>query len=1026
MADVSIGDVVAVLRARDEMSAVFRTATAESEKAMLGLAHTMENATFSQEEFTGAIRQFTGLDIVGKANAYVAAIEHIGGATALTQKEQQDVNRALTEAIAKYEALGGEAPAAMHALAAQTSQVVSSVEPLPAHLKRVEEQTTLAARAASLFQSTFGQMLSAFSAAGIITSVTGWLKGLASSAIENAGVLTDLSIKTQLSTKTLQEMQYVAEQAGSDVGQFTDAVFKMGVNVSQGTAKARDAAHDLGISWEALRAASPDDQFSMVVDALDRMENPQKRNEAAVALFGKTAKDILPAIADNYKKIAKEANAAADPQIKAIDRAADAWHAFETRQMNGITSWLGNMVIARETVDKLTAAQQAQYYAILKSGGDAQAFLLSVADQAEKTAKAVSKPAVAPPLPPSFVQSLRDAEDAYKHLDAAKREDIESAVALGVSNDDIVNRLGITDDVLAVAKKAFEDHKTSMSKAAEEAKKLADAQREIQRAAIPLTEAQKAQAIASDQLGVSAETTARVLGVSASAVSTYLQNISTGKDVAEVWRKSHEEMIEASKKFMLQADAEFHADQQKRADATGKAIESQIKAYADYHEKNAQLAMNATDVEIRQLQLTHDAAISELKSRADFESAFYAKSKGEIDAYYQHQIDLANYAALHAQWEEEAKQAHHVWEELGNLSQAFAQLSQIAGGSLGTMVQGIGTLIGSLNTAKQSLDAFSEGKKAFSSGDTLAGITGMATGIMGIASAALAAGKAIAGMFDRNKGRDVVEDFAKTFQTFNLDTMSFNPGGGFNELHKQLGGLGDEGERLWKALTQGVGRNNPEQAAAVIDLINKALTAQKTAIDSTTQAASAAGDAQVEATKKAQAAVDEMTGKIQSLQDSIKDEAPEEVMGIVEANTRAQIDAVVKQRDAAQSAIDQTTSAAAQAAKDAGDVIDTALADREFHVRVKVDLDGLPGGATVSVPQHGTGGYFDVPHMAIVGDRPEYITPRDSIGALAQEIAAAGGARSSGGRMMQPITINVGGRQLLEAVIETAHAEGAA
>src|SRR4051812_32833867 len=120
--EVNIGDVIAVLKARDEMTAVFQKAGSESEKALELVAHALENAQVSQEGFSAAIRQFSGIDVIGKANAYVTALEHIGGATALTQKEQQDVNRAVTEAIAKYEALGSEAPAAMHALAAQTSQ----------------------------------------------------------------------------------------------------------------------------------------------------------------------------------------------------------------------------------------------------------------------------------------------------------------------------------------------------------------------------------------------------------------------------------------------------------------------------------------------------------------------------------------------------------------------------------------------------------------------------------------------------------------------------------------------------------------------------------------------------------------------------------------------------------------------------------------------------------------------------------------------------------------------------------------
>ncbi|HXG71551.1 MAG TPA: hypothetical protein VNJ04_13175, partial [Gemmatimonadaceae bacterium] len=54
------------------------------------------------------------------------------------------------------------------------------------------------------------------------------------------------------------------------------------------------------------------------------------------------------------------------------------------------------------------------------------------------------------------------------------------------------------------------------------------------------------------------------------------------------------------------------------------------------------------------------------------------------------------------------------------------------------------------------------------------------------------------------KGRDLVKEFAGTV-------------GGFDALRAQLATLGPEGEKLWIALTQGVGRNNPKQAQDAID-----------------------------------------------------------------------------------------------------------------------------------------------------------------------------------------------------------------
>lgn len=69
-------------------------------------------------------------------------------------------------------------------------------------------------------------------------------------------------------------------------------------------------------------------------------------------------------------------------------------------------------------------------------------------------------------------------------------------------------------------------------------------------------------------------------------------------------------------------------------------------------------------------------------------------------------------------------------------------------------------------------------------------------------------------------GRDLVKDFAASF-------------GGFDALHKKLLDLGSAGEQLWIRLTQGVGKNNPEQAKAAIDAINQAFGHQSDMIAKT-------------------------------------------------------------------------------------------------------------------------------------------------------------------------------------------------
>src|SRR5215207_2093883 len=89
---------------------------------------------------------FGGTEVLRQANEYVAAVGRIGGATKLTESEQRKVNAAVTEAIAKYAALGKTAPQSLINLANATKQVAA-----------VAPQATLASRAMGVLSGTFAQ-----------------------------------------------------------------------------------------------------------------------------------------------------------------------------------------------------------------------------------------------------------------------------------------------------------------------------------------------------------------------------------------------------------------------------------------------------------------------------------------------------------------------------------------------------------------------------------------------------------------------------------------------------------------------------------------------------------------------------------------------------------------------------------------------------------------------------------------------------------------------------------------------------
>jgi hypothetical protein len=105
--------------------------------------------------------------------------------------------------------------------------------------------------------------------------------------------------------------------------------------------------------------------------------------------------------------------------------------------------------------------------------------------------------------------------------------------------------------------------------------------------------------------------------------------------------------------------------------------------------------------------------------------------------------------------------------------------------------------------------------------------------------------KVFSSMFG-SAGRDAVTKFAEGM-------------GGFDALHVKLDALGASGEQLWIKLTQGVGKNNPQEAQAAIDDVTKALNDQKSAQDD------AAAATQVTTEVQAQATIETATAAAQAL-----------------------------------------------------------------------------------------------------------------------------------------------------------------
>lgn len=212
----------------------------------------------------------------------------------------------------------------------------------------------------------------------------------------------------------------------------------------------------------------------------------------------------------------------------------------------------------------------------------------------------------------------------------------------------------------------------------------------------------------------------------------------------------------------------------------------------------------------------HQAAALEM------EAAAYKSSQAAVENYLQHlpraNVQLVegvkNYSAI-VPLIGEAAQA------TGNLATVQAEATRTAGEWSGAMKNSFADFLGSVTRAFTG-GGFLSGIKNFgmqTAAEFTAGILSAIPGIGPILAQFAGPlvegfkkiGSAVAGIFDRNKGRDIVEDFVAGF-------------GGFDAFHQMLGEkLPADAERLWIMLTQGVGRNNKDEARNAIAVIQKAL-----------------------------------------------------------------------------------------------------------------------------------------------------------------------------------------------------------
>jgi hypothetical protein len=1009
-----------------------------------------------KSQWGGLFEKMSGSKVISDANALTQVIGQIGGATKLTDAEQKRVNATLTEALAKYRALGQQAPADVAALADAMKKAEDSTSrfnrvssDLGDHVKTmalgfISAQAVIAGvqvgfRVLSDFLTSSVEAYASAEAAAKKMTVALQAQGTATPGV--IAHFNNLAAQFQRTTVYSDDLINQMEALLTEVGQVTPREMEKALTAST------NLASGLGIDLQgatmlvAKAFAGGGDELGRLKAILGDTYKPGMDMaavlEAINAKFGGQAQSELETYSGRLKQLvndwdnAKEAvgkSIVADDLLQASLRLASAATLEASQRADGasvsfVELWTrlatgseSTATLVRVLEAYANAANRAEettrhYTAAMKSAEEMQGLI----------AAALTPPANAASAYASFVQKLDEAKTAYKGLSVEVKANFAAASELKAKDDELMAILGTRDSgVLAVAKDAYAQHtkaiNDSIAKVKEHGKAVDD-----------VVDTYTGQAKKVAELSEAFTTVKR------SASTDDLRNfaVEVGKVAAAGGRLTPE---------LTQLAIQFGT--------LGTAAKWGAEGIADFGFKI-------------------EAAIPKLSEFNEAILDLQKKTKLGADGIPDFGFKVGN--GFDEAAKNIAKDAKDSKKVLDELSQSFAQLSQVAGDSLDGVVRTLGTLVVAAKTAKEGIDAIGKGQKA-------GGFTGaleMASGIAGIASAAIAAGKAIKEMFAGTAGRDAVKSWvAENYGNFDGFQKKLQ------ELVAQQKLTSAAADEMWRSLTQGVGRGDAAQAKQIIGDIEKRLgslpasleemaaaagyqtraSLQATAADakrlydymvsSGEYAAAQIGDAFTKMQQAQDAAMDEMSvalrktrdgakavvdgldQQLKSLQDSIANEAPEDVMGIVEANTRAQIEAVTKQRKDAQDALDQVNqqirdaadaavAAAQQAAEGAGkatvDAVREALENEEFHLRIHLDADGSPSGA--SIPPHADGAYIREDHVARV-HAGEIVGPADFMTrALAAALVRVGAPAAAAPAAPQRITlVDVNGRVIAEAV----------
>jgi hypothetical protein len=285
---------------KGEFTADFSSFTAAVDAADVKLQGFQANSNVVQSSLNRMANALQGNKLMQDATLMAEAVERIGGVAKLTETELTRLGAQATEAIEKMHAAGKQVPPNLQAIADEAKNVKGAWGELVAGFNiqdAVTHPLDTAKQGVMALAESMGPLgVAVAGATGVVTGLGVAVYQLTVHSAEVGARFQDISEKTGMSVPAVSRLSVAMQAMGGDMGTVSNAVFKLGQGIAQGSEEMEKGLGRLGLSVDAVKATRIDDWLAVVAEHFAATGSQAQRNAALVEMWGKQGRDLGPVL----------------------------------------------------------------------------------------------------------------------------------------------------------------------------------------------------------------------------------------------------------------------------------------------------------------------------------------------------------------------------------------------------------------------------------------------------------------------------------------------------------------------------------------------------------------------------------------------------------------------------------------------------------------------------------------------------------------------------------------------------------